>query len=124
MKRLMRVVVGIALAVIVALGVLAGIRAADEAKSVRTFREYAGEFEKEKDAAWTQHGACDVSRQLAECGIQEVYSTEKYVYFEFEKRVLGMFPQGLVYTECIDELPAWYITKPVTGNWYYYRVCS
>ena len=120
----MRVVVGIALAVIVTLGVLAGIRAADEAKSVRTFREYAGEFEKEKDAVWTQRGACDVSRQLAECGIQEVYSTEKYVYFEFEKRVLGMFPQGLIYTERIDELPAWYITKPVTGNWYYYRVCS
>ena len=124
MKKVLFCIICAGSVIVLVLVLLSGIRYVNEAKAIKLFNEYALEFEKEKDIVSMKYGKSDVSNRLSECGIHDIYSTGKYAYFEFEKKVLGMFPHGFIYTDHIEDVPKWYITKRIADKWYYYRICS
>lgn len=65
-----------------------------------------------------------VSKELLELGVDDIYSWKGNVFFEHKEKVLGMFPQGIVWVKQSDTLPEWMILSTISGQWYYYRIVS
>jgi len=65
-----------------------------------------------------------VSEKMFEVGVGDIYSWKGNVFFEYQQKVLFMFPQGIVYVQQKDSLPAWMKLTQISGQWYYYRVIS
>lgn len=65
-----------------------------------------------------------VSKELLELGVDDIYTWKGNVFFEHKEKVLGMFPQGIVWVKQSDTLPEWMILSTISGQWYYYRIVS
>lgn len=65
-----------------------------------------------------------VSEKMIEVGVGDMYSWKGNVFFEYQQKVLFMFPQGIVYVQQKDSLPTWMKLTQISGQWYYYRVVS
>lgn len=61
-----------------------------------------------------------VPDELKELGIGEIYEVNGSVFFEWNQRVLRMFPKGILYTEDEQRIPHWYHIEKIENAWYYY----
>ena len=62
----------------------------------------------------------EVPDELKELGIGEIYEVNGSAFFEWNQRVLRMFPKGILYTEDEQRIPHWYHIEKIENAWYYY----
>ena len=65
----------------------------------------------------------DVSEEMAEIGIEDIYRRGKNIYFE-QLQLVQMHSQGIVYVQQVDSIPHWIRLTYISGQWYYYRVAN
>ena len=96
----LKVILAIGIGVLVFLAVCFIARRYEAEETKRLFREHRDE--------------------LKELGIGEIYEVNGSVFFEWNQRVLRMFPKGILYTEDEQRIPHWYHIEKIENAWYYY----
>ena len=122
----LKVILAIGIGVLIFLAICFIARRYEAEETKRLFREHrdafsgALEIEGREISPFNATLQKAVPDELKELGIGEIYEVNGSVFFEWNQRVLLMFPKGILYTEDEQRIPHWYHIEKIENAWYYY----